>query len=304
MKTKKCQITRTNVHSVLSQQELASNASSHRLKTLVASNDSGGESTIWPITIICFVAALGVGSAQAEEVAPSRPSLPLSQEITLSKLCPSGSLLELAFGSTVLFVDPRWLYWLERPGGGSVSDCPVGPLKVREVVFRYPRFDEAHQFFLDRGLPPEIRFQDARAVDHGFLPENIPTVPSRRVVVSGRGYVEDISEAFDPKRLLGVDARRYRLQHQWVDGTQRIDPILIVCSGKRDERHPGRVCSARYALNNDIVVVYSFRQDKGARPDWPWKTRTGSVSEPDDLIDLDARVREWVKTLKRPRSLN
>ena len=217
--------------------------------------------------------------------------------------CPRGQRIAAMLGSTILYVDLRWLQYIEiEPvSEGTTTTCPTQPARARDMLFNYPSGqDDIHRIWLDRALPHRLMISEYRP---SRLPTQdsaaLPSDPSMRRELPGGGSVEDFTRSdwfwITQRR---PDARAYRLLHPAGSDGVVPAPIVVRCVGLRTSSD-GRACNTIYQYGPDLIVEYVFKQDRAPGHLFFWPTPDGAIPEPDGFLALDARVRAFIDDLRR-----
>lgn len=240
--------------------------------------------------LISRIAALGAALAGiGQEPVMAQP---LAER--LRAICPAGHRIEFRFRDASLFVDLSLLSvdTLRRVHEAAGGSCPSAPLRGIRVLIGYQDNREVARQVEERGLPPHLLISERR--DAIPMPSDVPSVPETRRYVPG-GYVEDITSKV-PGRSFAA-GRWYQLQHDRLPDGSLPRPIIISCAGEPGNP-PGRGCTVIYSYGPDLMVDYRFRLDRSDGPRGAWPTADGKISEPDDLVAFDRRVRAFIEELR------
>jgi hypothetical protein len=242
------------------------------------------------VVAVMLIAAVTFPVAAQERSSQDHSHVPDASDILRN--CEPGRRIEFRFGSTSLYIDPRWVEY------GTLMDvfqkygpaCPSGPVVDVSIYFKSdvlrlidaPKDLGSPYFFLLVGTP---RDKDRSADLH----------PSRHVRPrdTAEPWVEDVTN-FGGK-VANAWARVYDLHYP-----DDKDFVEISCGGRSGDPG-GRECFTvlQYLYRKDLGIRYIFRQDHFA-----FLTDQSAAqpedSEPRVVLAFDARLRRWLDSVMHP----
>jgi hypothetical protein len=207
--------------------------------------------------------------------------------------CPAGQRAPIIIADITLYIDLQWMDSLDFGEFRAPADpCQTLPFKAQRVTFYYP-YKELERLYQDRRLPLTRLILKAGTADEIWrLP--FPDFTGRRLAIGTNGFVEDVS---DRAHLPQAHQRAYLFQHLTEGMSQ--EPFEVVCGGFSTGAPPGRRCDAHYFLEPGLILFYEFRQDGRDMAERYWDVPSSKpIQEPDGLLKLDRKVREFVQFLR------
>jgi len=206
--------------------------------------------------------------------------------MNFARHCPDLKIVEVAIGPLTIFVDPKIVHHLASFDDPAViGKCPTTTVHASSISF-YVENARLADVFEERGLP--LYWLDlTNTPSPGFDPAKIPTAPDKRIEIDPLGTVDDITDKWPGT----ANSRQYRLQFAPAAGVGS-DPFLASC-GLRE-------CRANYRLLPHVLLVYAFRLADGTHEQTTSDiVPAGSIREPQDLLQIDFAVRDWIRALQQ-----
>jgi hypothetical protein len=211
--------------------------------------------------------------------------------------CARGERVGFTIGSMTLYVDPHIVNHAEFEAEVSAEGCPRGPFPTQTLSFkRNNPFRSVSEAWNAAGLP--LYWLKIWPPTSPLDGAKIPTDPASRHTLPGGTTIEDITALVEPASPDNerFDYRVYRLQQPVSANGTRPQPTRLACFGSGPVP---RVCRSVYDYRPDARIEYEFLQSGvTARNSWGFTLR-GPVGEPDDFIDVDASVRNWLAGLEQ-----
>lgn len=192
--------------------------------------------------------------------------------------------------NSIVYVDLRQLtgLYFDDTNSEHGDNCPTTPIAADRVSFDMTQAEQ-----LDRGLPLILRIERLKPGRYAG-PKIVRSSPNARREFADGGTIDDISE-FSPNKPTG---KLYRLQNPSGSNDVVDPPFEIACAGEAG-KGAGRNCHTTYTYQSEFIVYYDTRMDIRAIPGRRWPTTNGALLEPDGLVALDRRVREFIEDLKK-----
>lgn len=234
----------------------------------------------------------------AAQVQKQMPRVPSSLDIL--KSCPPGYRIEFMFGSTSLYIDPRWLgnnsllNLSKRFDGNCPTEAVSGlPLYFNRSVLRLAK--------VPVGLGhPTFFFKVDRAKNVAANRTPGPSAAGILPAPPKRPHVEDVTrQAVRASLPVLPYARVYELRYP-IENDQPPSIVRISCDGEHSGP-TGRACFAvsPYRYRKDLDIKYRFRQDRLPVTVSSQSAASGMMSEADGVLEFDIRIRAWIDSLRQ-----